>query len=206
MNSRTCLFVSLVTFSYAAFAQSYGYGQTASREAYAKSYRYEKAQNYTDAIKAVTIVTEKDYLYELRLGWLYYLSGNYANAKKHYQSAVAMAPSAIEPRLGMMLPLMAQSRYDEVETVAKQVLRVDPNNYIANLRLCISLRKSKKYENAIEVANRMLRLYPTDTSFLVEKGVSLSEKGDRSAARRPLNQVLTLDPENIVAKQQLKEL
>jgi tetratricopeptide (TPR) repeat protein len=178
-------------------------GQDVVLDAFAKSYKYEKAQNYEDAIKSIVILKNQDYLVHLRLGWLYYLSGNHANSRQHYQKAMATAPKAIEPRLGYMLPLLAQARYAEVETVARQVLTMDAGNYYASLRLAIALRMQGKLAQAAEVNNAMLGLYPTDISFLNEMGLVLFAQKDYAAARQAFYRVLTLDPENVVAKRHL---
>ncbi len=181
-------------------AQGPASSSTAMREAFANSYRYERSQNYADAINALMVLKEKGYLYELRMGWLYYLTGNFANSRQHYQAAITAAPAAIEPRLGMMLPLMAQLRYDEVEAVAKPVLMSDPNNFTANLRLCMVLRYQQKNAQALEIASRMLRLYPTDLNFLAEQGLLQAAEGETEAAKKTFGVVLTLDPENVSAK------
>ena len=84
------------------------------REAYHKSYRYEKAQNYTDAIKALAPVVTAypaGYTVNLRLGWLNYLTGGYATARKHYEAAIKTAPDSIEAKLGHTLP---QIHYPEI--------------------------------------------------------------------------------------------
>ncbi len=63
-------------------------------ESYRKSYNYEKANNYNDAIKSLSTVynTYKDaYTINLRLGWLYYLHADYANSKFHYDKAMKVA-------------------------------------------------------------------------------------------------------------------
>jgi tetratricopeptide (TPR) repeat protein len=176
------------------------------RDAYHKSYRYEKAQNYEDAIKAITpviVAYPQGYTVNLRFGWLYYLSGNYANSKVYYQAAIKSAPASIEAKLGYTLPLLAQERYDETETITRQVLRIDASNYYASLRLAFSLRMQKKYDAAEEVLNRILPLYPTDVKFLAELGLVKVAQEQREAARRIFADVLTLDPENVVAKEQL---
>ncbi len=177
--------------------------QDAISDAFVQSYRYEKAQNYQDAVKALMALENKDYLANLRLGWLYYLSGNYANSRQHYQAAIADAPKAIEPRLGYMLPLLAQEKYLEVETVARQVLTIDSANYYASLRLAVAQRMQGKYSQAQTACVGMLELYPTDISFLVELGLCQMAQKNRDAASQVFRQVLTLDPENVTAKQQL---
>jgi tetratricopeptide (TPR) repeat protein len=176
------------------------------REAYHISYRYEKAQNYDDAIKSIAPVLTaypQGYTVNLRLGWLYYLSGNYANAKTYYQAAMKSAPASLEAKLGYTLPLLAQARYDETETITKQIVRVDASNYYASLRLAFALRMQKKFEAAEEVLNRLLLLYPTDVKFLTELGLVKVAQDQHSAARRIFADVLTLDPENVAAKEYL---
>ena len=182
------------------------YGGDAVLDAFAESYKYEKAQNYKDAIKAIVILDEHDYLVNLRLGWLYYCSGNYANSRQRYQMAVTAAPKAIEPRLGYMLPLLAQTGFSEVEAVAVQVLRMDSANYYASLRLAIALRMQGKLSQAVEVNNSMLGIYPTDVSFLTELGLAHVDQKNHTSARSVFRKILTLDPENVVAKKQLAVL
>lgn len=179
------------------------------RNAYYSSYRYEKSQNYADAIKALTPVVEAypdGYTANLRMGWLHYLQGGFATARRHYEKAIKVAPYSIEAKLGVTLPLLAQEKYEEVETYCKMVIRMDANNYIANLRLTASLRLQKKYDAAEVVATRLLAYFPTDVAFLNEFGLLKVAKGDKARAVRVFNDVVILDPENIIAKAQLAQL
>ena len=177
------------------------------RDAYHKSYRYEKAQSYADAIRALAPVIDaypQGYTVNLRLGWLNYLQGAHATARAHYETAIKVAPDSIEARLGHVLPLLAQERYPEAESVARQVIRVDPANYYGNLRLAFALRMQKKYDAADDILSRQLGFYPTDVSLLTEWG--LIKLAKNLPANRIFNDVLTLDPENVVAKAQLSRL
>ncbi len=179
------------------------------RDCYANSFRYEKAQNYDDAIKALLLVYDSHpqlYTVNLRLGWLYYLRSNHANSRKHYQVAVMSSPSSIEARLGYMLPLLAQERYRETETIARLVIGVDYRNYYAKLRLAFALRMQKKYAQAENVVNEMLRYYPSDVSFLCELGFLKAARNQNDEAKRLFREVLMLDPENVTAIQQLSRL
>ena len=180
-------------------------GEEEIRESYHKSYRYEKTQNYEDAIKAMAPVINaypQGYTVNLRLGWLYYLSGNYANSKSYYQAAMKTAPASIEAKLGYTLPLLAQERYEDAEAIAKEIIRIDASNYYANLRLAFALRLQKKYPAAEEVNNALLLLYPTDVKFLTELGLVKAAQNQSAVAKRIFGDVLTLDPENLVAKEQ----
>ena len=179
------------------------------RDTYHKSYRYEKAQNYADAIKALSPVIDAyptAYTVNLRLGWLNYLTGGFATARKHYETAIKTAPDSIEAKLGHTLPLMAQEKWDDAAVVARQVLRIDPSNYLANLRLTYVLRLQKKFDAAEQILNGMLVLYPTDISLLTEFALIKLAKDNKPEAKRIFNDILTLDPENVTAKAQLSKL
>ena len=200
-----CLF----TFAFCLLTHAAAPTDAEIRDAYHKSYRYEKAQNYTDAIKALAPVVDAyptAYTVNLRLGWLNYLTGGYANARKHYETAIKTAPDSIEAKLGHTLPLMAQEKWEDAEAVAKQVLRIDPSNYLANLRLSYVLRLQKKFDAAEQILNGMLVLYPTDISLLTEFALIKLAKDNKPEAKRVFNDILTLDPENVTAKAQLSKL
>jgi cytochrome c-type biogenesis protein CcmH/NrfG len=171
-------------------------------QAYYKSYNYEKLQDFRDAVDALSPVVReypKGYTVNLRLGWLYYLKENYADSLQHYAQAMKVAPQSIEAKLGYMLPLMVQRRYDLVETMAYQILRTDRYNYYANLRLAVALRHEKKYEDAAKILQQMLTLYPIDVTFLTELGLVREAEGKVTAAAAIFTDVLILDPENPTA-------
>lgn len=174
------------------------------KDAYYKSYTYEKMQDYENAINALSSVLNEyqdGYTVNLRMGWLYYLKTNYANSISHYQTAIKAAPSSIEAKLGYLNPLLAQGKYEKAETFIYQTLSIDCYNYYANLKLAYALRKQKKYDLAEKVAKQMLILYPIDVSFLTELGLTQHEKGETDNALVTFWNILVLDNENPVAKQ-----
>ncbi len=178
------------------------------KDAYYKSYNYEKIENYTDAIKAIMIVYQEypnGYTVNLRLGWLYYLNENYANSLSHYEKAIQISPYSIEAKLGHLLPLLAQEKYGEVEKEAFKILDVDYYNYYGNLRLIFALRMKEKYDVAEKIALKMLAVYPIDVSFLTEFGLIKHAQGKVDRAIQIFSDVLILDPENITAKNYLKK-
>ncbi len=178
-------------------------------EAYYKSYNYEKIQNYSNAIKSLMPVYRdyaQTYTVNLRLAWLYYLSGKYANALEHYGQAIKTAPNSIEARLGHLLPLLAQKRYAQAEQEAFAIIKVDHYNFYANLRLAYALRLQNKLDMAEQVAVKMTSLYPLDVSFLTEYALVKHAQGDSKAAISTFQSVLILDPENVTAKNYLQVL
>ncbi len=174
------------------------------RKAYYRSYQYEKVQDYENAIKALMPVYEKfprAYTPNLRLGWLYYLKGNYANSAYHYEKAMKANPYSIEAKLGYTLPLLAQDKFSQVEKVCYRILSLDPYNYYANYRLLLSLKAQKKLDAALRVAMKMLAVYPTDVRFLTELGLLKDTLGRDKEAYAIFKDVLILDPENTTAKE-----
>lgn len=176
------------------------------REAYQKSYNYEKLDDYDNAIKTLSGVLEAypdGYTVNLRLGWLYYLDEKYANSIDHYLSARKAIPTSIEAKLGYILPLLDQGKYKEVETLAEEIISVDYYNYYANMRLAYVLRLQKKFDLAEKVVNKMLAVYPIDVSFLTELGLIHDGRGEVDLAAKAFWDVLVLDPENTTAKNYL---
>jgi len=86
-----------------------------------------------------------------------------------------------------------------------QIISQDFYNYYANLRLAIALRLQNKARLAERVSRKMLVRYPTSLDFLVELGRDLLWEGQKDEAKRVFQEVLLLDPENVVAREVLKK-
>jgi len=173
---------------------------------YKRSFDYERVEDYQNAIRALAPVYEaypNGYTVNLRMGWLFYLNGNHANAAAHYEVAIRAAPMALEPKLGRLLPLLAQGRWSDAETLAYQIVSVDHYNYYGNLRLAIALRMQGKVDAAYQIALKMVVAYPTDLLHLVELAQIHDARGDQEEARRLFGEILILDPENETARRYL---
>jgi tetratricopeptide (TPR) repeat protein len=179
----------------------------AIREAYYKSYNYEKMEDYTDAIKTLIPVLKDypdTYTVNLRLGWLYYLNKKYANSLESYGKAAKITPTSLGAKLGRLLPLLAQQRFQVAEAAAFKILQVDHYNYYGNLRLAYALRMQRKYDMAETINLKMLALYPVDVLFLTEYALAKHGQGDINTAVTTFHNILILDPENVTAKGYLK--
>ena len=148
----------------------------------------------------------KDYLLNLRLGWLYYLNRDYAKSVQYYQMAVTAAPRSIEAKLGLLLPLLAQENYRQVELRAEGLLQHDRRNYYGSLRLAVALRLQKKYAAADKIVQHMLTAYPADVYWLSESGLLNLAEENKSAAKEAFADVLSLDPDNAMAKDALEKM
>jgi tetratricopeptide (TPR) repeat protein len=171
--------------------------------AFSKSYDLERSGDYKGAITALESVSRKSgYLLEYRLGWLHYLAADHMNARQHYQSAMRISPKSIEPRLGYILPCLAMNRYDEVETMARTILSMDPNHYTGGVRLAYALRMQRKHRPARDVLTPMLLLYPTDVSLLSEQMINAYNLQSNDLAEL-CERILAIDPKNALAWQYL---
>jgi tetratricopeptide (TPR) repeat protein len=158
-----------------------------------ESFKYETARNYDAALNGVLKILrmdQKNYVAALRLGWLYYLKGDFSAAEKSYKKVIAIAPQAIEAKLGLMLPLMAAKRWAETETVARQVLQVDDMNYTAASRLAYALYMQAKYADAMFYYKKVLTWYPSDMNIKLGLAWAYHMMGRKDEAVRQFKEVL----------------
>jgi len=191
----------LIVFLFAS--NVYGMTDKEIQEAYEKSYKYEKAENYNDAIKSIIPVFKEypdTYTVNLRLGWLYYLNKKYANSLENYTSAIKVLPASLEAKLGYILPLLGQERYQKAEEEAFIIIKTDHYNYYGNLRFAYALRMQKKYDEAEKINLKMLAIYPVDVLYLTEYALTKHGQGDTKTAVSTFYNILILDPENVTAK------
>ncbi|ACM93250.1 putative TPR domain protein [Nautilia profundicola AmH] len=177
------------------------------KKAYYESYNYEKMGDYKDAIKVLIPVYNKypnGYTLNLRLGWLFYLSKKYQNALDHYKKASLVAPYSIEAKLGIMRTYLAAGDYDNALKVGDVILKIDYYNYYGNYYEIVCLIAKKEYKTALSLTNKMLSLYPTSVIFLVQLG-KIYYVSDKTKAKKIFEDVLILDPNNIIAKEYLNK-
>jgi len=177
------------------------------KEIYYKSYNYEKMGDYKDAIKVLIPLYNKysnSYTVNLRLGWLFYLNKNYSNSIKHYEKASLILPYSVEPKLGLMRDYLAMQNFKEALKIGNNILREDYYNYYGNYYEILALKGVKDYKSALKIANKMLSLYPTSVLFLNSLGEIYYLENKKDLAKNIFENVLILDPNNVVAKSYLK--
>ncbi|MBI5884422.1 MAG: hypothetical protein HZB91_15105 [Elusimicrobia bacterium] len=163
---------------------------------FALSYGLEARRDLRGAIRAIEDLGEDDYLVELRLGWLNYRNEAYKTSADHYSRAARLALDAVEPLLGMMLPLQAAGLIDAALRAGNSALKLDPCNYTALSRMAGIRYSRKEYDLAASLYRRLTRLYPTDTEMLLGLGWSLKLHGDKAAGSAVFRKVLVLSPGN----------
>ena len=87
---------------------------------YRQSYQAEAQGKPAVALQAIRQVEAQvggSYFVHARSGWLAYLAGRHAEAVTAYEKAIAAAPGAIEPRLGLTAPLLALKQWRKLEAL-----------------------------------------------------------------------------------------
>ncbi len=180
---------------------------TADGEAYNRSYGAESMGDHRRALRELDGLTEaarKTYFYEVRRAWLLYMSGQYTDSVEAYQKAEKLAPpTAVEPQLGQMLPLMALMRWKDAMDVGLQVLKVDPKNAIALGRVGLCQYNLGRFAEAATMYQTVLGLYPSDLELRVGLGWALLKQGKKVDAAREFRRVLDVSPGYVSAQQGL---
>jgi len=172
-------------------------------DAYDSSFKYEASQKYDKAISALSGVIKNypsGYTVNYRLGWLYYLQGNFANGMKHLENALAQFPYSVEVMNTINLIYASQLEWEKVEVQSGRIMKIDYYNYYANYWYSVALFRQKKYDQAVKAAEKMLAVFPSNIEFLNILAESKFLKGDKEEALKIFAGVIILQKDNETAK------
>jgi tetratricopeptide (TPR) repeat protein len=170
-----------------------------------RSYDSEAAGKLQDAVAALDQLPQRDrFVVQLRRGWLLYRLGRHDEAVKAYEQAVELAPRAVEARVGLLLPQIALRRWADVEAGARAALKIDPGNYLANLRLAFACYNLHRYAESAALYRKLSELYPSDVEVLSGMGWSLLKMGKAPEAAGRFREVLETAPRHALAREGLK--
>ncbi len=179
--------------------------QSAIQQAFSKSYESEQARKYSQAINDLKPIYKADsYFANIRMGWLYYMSKQYTESIKYYNVAIALKPYAIEARFGCVKPLSALESWNNVRAHYLQILKIDPQNTIANYWLGVIYYNRKDYGNAMKNFEKVVNLYPLDYDSLVMLAWTKLNVGKTAEAKVLFNQALVIRPGDSSASEGLK--
>ncbi len=138
---KLSIFFILIISMNLLFAEEMSFDEIS--KAYKKSYDFETIAKYDKAVAALKEVYQiypETYTVNLRLGWLYYMNGNFANALQHLNTALEISPFSVEILNTILLVRVAQLDWSTVETQALRVISIDTMNLTANYWYCYALR------------------------------------------------------------------
>jgi len=198
------VFISCMTIS---FAEEMTNGDI--KECYYQSYLYENQKRYSDAIaalKPIYLNYPNTYTVNYRLGWLYYLNQNYANAIEHLNQATAISPQSSEIIRIMIYIYQSKFNWYKVENLSVQLLKLDYYNISGNFWYAVSLKMQGKYSLAIKIVNKMLAIQPTSVLFLQELGENLYLSQNIKESYSVFNNLLIISPQNPTALYYLDQM
>ncbi|MDX1810375.1 MAG: tetratricopeptide repeat protein [Gammaproteobacteria bacterium] len=166
------------------------------------SYTLEAQGKYQEAITPLLPFINNEVKSEfamLRIAWLNYLAKNYNESTAYYQNALALNANSIDARLGLMLPLMAQSRWREASFHGEQVLATAPWQYYAHVRLLACEAAQAQWEKVEKHALQVSAHYPTDADSLVFLARAQAKLNKSSEAKATYRKVLQMFPDHLEA-------
>lgn len=181
--------------------------QSALQTAFAKSYESERAGKYFDAINDLKAVYKTDaYFANIRMGWLYYLAKQYGESIKYYNIAINLKPYAIEARFGCVKPLSAIESWENVKNQYLQILKIDPQNTVANYWLGVIYYNRKNYNSSEKLFEKVVNLYPLDYDSIIMLAWTKLNLGKATDAKSLFYQALVIRPNDNSALSGLKQL
>lgn len=179
----------------------------ATAAALRESYRLEAAGDCkaaADALDEKATDPHSKYFLKVRLAYLQLCARDYAKAAVSYAEAATLDHAGIEALLGQQQALLALPRYKEAEAVGAELVRRDPNNYLANSRLAWTLFNLKQYARSVVAYERLVTLYPADVEMRLGLGWAFLRGGKRAAATEQFKRVLDMVPDNARAQEGLR--
>lgn len=177
-------------------------------KAWQASMSAEAAGNFEAALAALADLPapqSASYLASFRRGWLQYRLGHYAESVAAYNGAIMLAPTSVEARVGVLVPLMAQSRWNEVAAGAEEVLKRDPENYLALQRLAYAKFSTQHYPEAEQLYRHLIAGYPSDIEIRASLGWAVLRMGKDKEAASLFSEVLEVSPTHAIAAHGLQE-
>ncbi len=176
-------------------------------DAFIKSFGYEQYENYPKAIQVMMEVYDsKNYVMNLRMGWLNHMKEDFVKAKQYYQKAIELQPKSIEARLGFVNPAAALGNWDEVIKKYDEILELDPNNTLVNYRMGYIYNTRKDYPTARTYAQKVLDLHPFDYSANALMGYIEKGLGNTAKAIAYLEIALLYNPNDQTIKDELNNI
>jgi tetratricopeptide (TPR) repeat protein len=170
---------------------------------YRESYVLEAKRDYTGALtkaRDARAAGGNAYFSAIRIGWLEYLQGDFKASIASYSEAVATDPKAIEAKLGLTLPLLAQRNWRELERACSAVLAVDGRNATALARLGLAQYSAGNFSGAEATYRRLTEDYPSEMDYRTGLGWALLKLGKSAEAKAIFDGVLAVSPDNVNAK------
>jgi len=126
-----------------------------------------------------------------------------AHAREFLRGSADLGPTADDDWKQTALMLIAQSRYDEAETICRKEVEIDPKNVQAHNTLGVVFRKTHRLEAAVAACRQATMLEPACVSAHINLGVALRNIGRPQQAEAAYRRAIELEPDHAVAHSSL---
>lgn len=170
---------------------------------WAYSYQLEASGQYLQAIAALDAITVNNRAAEyklLRRGWLYFRAGAFNESIREYRLAIARNNKSVDARVALLLPLLAERRWQEAELGANHLLAFAPNNYLGLLRLAIAMEGQREWVGMLKTTVILINHYPSDVTAYIYHARANAWLGYREEATSAYAAVLVRQPGNLEAR------
>jgi tetratricopeptide (TPR) repeat protein len=203
MKTKIILIGFMITITVSVSAQT----QNSQVAAFAQSYQYEYIKNYPKSIEMLTgIYDANSYDINLRIGWLYYESGDYTSSVTYYKKAIQASPKSVEARLGIAYPMAAMGNWDDLAAIYLEVITIDPANSLVNYRLGEIYYNKKDYDKALMYALKVRDTWGFDYDTNLLLGQIYIGLNKITEAKEVLNDALLYFPDSSDVKDLLKKI
>lgn len=192
------IYIGFLLVLFVAFSAS------SQADVWSESFKLESMAQYKEAAKLLDPLLKEQPSNEfarLRRGWLHYLAGDYNGAHSDYKKALQANPQSLDAQIGITLPLLAQQRWKEAASFARQALEVAPWNYYAHLRLLVAEEGQQQWPALLKHCQALHKRYPSDATVLVYQARAQHWLGNKKEASNTYRQVLQRVPGHIEAQQ-----
>jgi tetratricopeptide (TPR) repeat protein len=133
----------------------------------------------------------------------YYNTGDYENALRHFDLALAVYPQHLDFQEKKAGTLIALKRIAEAKKLLETLLRENAKRPVALLNLGFAQALTNNLPEALRRYDQALALDPDYEQALVNKAAILIFQGKKGEAKGLLERVLKLNPENVGAREGL---
>jgi tetratricopeptide (TPR) repeat protein len=174
------------------------------RQAFRASYVMQADSNYIGGISELEKVYEEgSYEINVRMGWLYYLSGSYPEAASCYEKCIRLKPLSIEARLGYALTVSAMGNWTLAEERYEEILEIDPENSWVNYRMGLIHYNREDYQQAFWYFENVVNHYPFDYDSVIMLAWTAYQLGKQREAKVLFQKALLMKPDDNSAKEGL---
>ncbi|MBE9488563.1 MAG: tetratricopeptide repeat protein [Bacteroidetes bacterium] len=205
MHNKLIIIICILSFYGAnAYAQN---TQSILQKAFSKSYVLEDKEQFSEAIKEIANVYDKNsYEINLRLGWLNLSAQKYEKSIEYYSISKNIMPKAIEPLLGEAMAQKKIESWLNVESIYLSILELDSKNTKANYELGVIYYYRKDYTTAKKHLDIVLNLYPFDYETMLMSAWNHYQLKNMTNAKVLFHKVLLNHPNDISALEGLENI